>query len=178
MAWTTALTAVANTMLTAGQWNASVRDDLLETTPGVAALSRRIFVTAGTNKIAERDIKDSIINNREDTASTSYTDLASFGPEVSMVTGFSALVWIRCLCNNSAGGSSRMSYAVSGATTVAAANNKARQAEGGAGAWSDACSVTNLESALEPGANIFTAKYDVTSGTGTFDRRRVVVMGL
>jgi hypothetical protein len=180
MGWTTALTAVANTPLTAGQWNGSIRDNLLETTPGIATDARTVFVTAGTNKIAARLIKDHIVDNAEETATASYGDLATVGPTVTLETGFSALVWHKCLCASSTNGNARMSYAVSGNTTIAAADNKARESDGGAGSWSPCSSVTNLETALNPGDNTFTAKYGifVTAGTATFTNRRIVVMGL
>jgi len=179
MAWTTPLSAVANTPLTAGQWNASVRDNMLETTPGVATAKRKIFVTNGTNKIAERDLKDHIVDVEESTTSTSYVDLGTIGPRVTLRTGFSALVWIRCMSSNSGGGTAHMSYAVSGGTTIAAANNKARSADGGSGSWSPASSVTNLETALDSGdEHTFTAKYLSSSVTSSFSRRRIVVLGL
>lgn len=177
MGWTTALTAVANTPLTAGQWNASIRDNLMETTPALASVARGIFVTAGTNKIAEREIASDVVANQEETTSTSYTDLDTFGPEVTLVTGPSGLVWIKCNQFNSGGGTAHMSFAVSGETTTAAANNKARSSDGGAGTLTDSATVTALE-VLNPGINTFTAKYLSSSVTSTFKYRHIIVMGL
>lgn len=177
MGWTVPLSAVANTGLTAGQWNASVRDNLLETTPGKATSQRRIFVTDGDNKIAERQILDHIIDTDEETTSLSYADLYTLGPTVTMQTGFGALVWTTCWCDNSSTTNSRQSYAVSGDTTTAAADNVANEADGGSGANSIRSSVCSL-TITNPGINTIACKYKVTGGTGTFGKRRILVMGL
>ena len=177
MGWTAPLTAVTNTMLSAGQWNASVRDNLEETTPAVATVGRRIFVTDGDNKIAERDIKDHIVDAKEETTSTSYTDLDTLGPIITIETGQAALVWICSHMSNTGSTNSLHSYAVSGETTIATDDNKARDVDGGDGGFGDRCTVTNLD-ATNPGTNIFTSKYKVTGGTGTFQKRRLIVMGL
>jgi len=177
MGWTAPLTAVTNTMLSAGQWNASVRDNLEETTPAVATVGRRIFVTDGDNKIAERDVKDHIVDAKEETTSTSYVDLDTLGPTVTLQTGQQALIWLTSHCNNSSTTNSVHSYAVSGETTTAADDNKGRETDGGLGGYNDRCTVTNLE-ATNPGINTFTSKYKVTGGTGAFKFRRIVVMGL
>ena len=176
MAWTTPLSVVANTVLTAGQWNAGVRDNLLETCPAKATDTSKIFVTDGAGKIAARDIVDHIIDDQETTASTVYIDLTPPGPFVTLTTGNLALVWLNGQVGNTATTNTLMTYDVTGATTTAADTNKALECDGGAGVANRLC-VTNLES-VNPGVNTFTTKYKVTGGTGTFYKRRLVVMGL
>ena len=63
MAWTTPLTAVSNTALTAAQWNASVRDNLLMTAPALATTTGRHFVSTGANTIAERAISSNSVSS-------------------------------------------------------------------------------------------------------------------
>lgn len=56
MAWTTPLTAVSGSILTAAQWNASVRDNLNETAPAKATTADRMFVTTGPNALQQNVI--------------------------------------------------------------------------------------------------------------------------
>jgi len=176
MAWSTPLTAVANTMLTAGQWNASVRDNLKESEAAVASRSSRILVTDGANRLAERDILDHIIDDQETTTATSYGDLTPVGPVVTITTGTLALTWLNGQVQNTASTNTFMSVALSGATTVAASDAWALECDGGAGQANRLC-VHRLQS-CNPGVNVFTTKYRVSGGTGTFYKRRLIVMGL
>lgn len=70
-----------------------------------------------------------------------------------------------------------MAYEVSGATSIAAADNRGMGVYGVAGAGVTASGVA-LHTDLTPGSNVFTAKYRVSSGTGTFLSRRIVVFPL
>ena len=176
MAWTVPLTAVANTVLSAGQWNASVRDNLLETTPGKATTRGRIFVTSGTNKIAARAVEQHIVSNIETTTSLTYVDLDTLGPTVTLETGPQAIVWLTGSLQNSSTFQTFASYEISGA---AAGDQEAMLVDGGAAANSPRCSVTNLQTIADPGINSFTMKYRVgTASTGLAWRRRILVMGL
>lgn len=114
------------------------------------------------------------------TTSTSYTDLSTAGPAVTVTTGSYALVIIGGrLSDGSAGQWAYMGFAVSGATTTAAAD---------ATALGFGQSATTVDSfvqasqvflvALTPGSNVFTAKYRVTGGTGTFINRNITVIPL
>lgn len=178
MAWTTPLTAVANTKLDASQWNASVRDNLNLTGPAVASTVGSVLVTAGANLIAARTIKWQLITDIETTTSTSYTDLATVGPKVTVTCGPQAIVWQQCQLGNSSTTNSLMSYAVSGATTDAADSDRAIEWDGNNGAGQyDRWGVTTLQPTTA-GVNTFTSEYKVTGGTGTFKRRRIHVMPL
>jgi len=68
-----------------------------------------------------------------------------------------------------------MSYAVSGATTVAAIDGRALQVQG---SNFTRASATSVITGLTPGSNTFTAKYRITGGTGTWRDRDIVVIPL
>src|SRR6266568_2548959 len=102
MAWTTPLTAVANATLTAAQWNASVRDNLNMTAPALASAAGQIFASTAANTIAVRVPTGAYVSNLGTDASTSYGDLTSAGPAVTVATGAKAIVAIACGLWNSA----------------------------------------------------------------------------
>lgn len=183
MAWTAPMTAIANTIFTAAQFNQHVRDNLNETAPAKATAAGGYFVATGTNAIAQRIADSAIELGSGTTTSTTYADLdapANVGPSVTVETGPSALVIVSGQFQNSGTGSARMSYAVSGATTIAAADNRGVGAFGVAGlnitAGTTALHFGGLS--LTPGSNTFTTKYRVSSGTGTFTSRRILVLPL
>lgn len=114
------------------------------------------------------------------TTSTSFTASLSgspgTNPSVTVTTGTTALVVVTCeLWNNTAGNGSIASVAISGATTVAAA---------------DALGVTNaittavgssrsyVATGLTAGSNTFTMQYRVGGSTGNFRHRSLVVQGI
>lgn len=180
MSWGTPLTAVANTPLDASQWNASVRDNLKETVPAKATAASRIIVTNAANSITERQFAAQYIDDSETTTSTSYVNLGVFGPSVSVTSGPHALVWIAGQLQNSGATNTLMTYDVTGATTDAAAANRSIECDGGSGGASDQSNrwgVTRLQT-TNAGVNVFTCKYRVTGGTGTFRRRRINVLPL
>lgn len=111
------------------------------------------------------------------TASTSYTDLATAGPAVTVTTGTTALVTISATLTNSNGLLiSLMSVAVSGATTLAAADANSIQVLGGS---APSGSRTFKLSSLTAGDNTFTAKYRTNgASTATFFNRDITVVGL
>jgi hypothetical protein len=177
MAWSTPLTAVASATLTAAQWNSSVRDNLLETAAAKATTAGRIFVATGTNTLAEREIASDHISTGETTTSTSFVDLATVGPTVTVTTGTLALVSVSCrLANSTSGISTYASAEISGATTTAAVDNTGVMNEGSASASIRTGSTTLFT--LTPGLNTFRMKYRVISNTGSYSTRRVVVMAL
>lgn len=177
MAWSAPMTAVANSTFTAAQFNQYVRDNLNETAPAKATGSSGYFVGDGVNSIAERRAMSSADLTSGTTTSTTYTNLTGtgIGPTITVDTGPAALVIVRCSAENSGGGSSRMAYEISGDTSLAAADNRGVGFFGAAGGNINASDVS-LVSALTPGSNTFTAKYRVSSGTGTFTSRRILVL--
>src|SRR5687767_560975 len=121
MVWSPPLTAVAGSVLTAAEWNTSVRDNLNETFPALATRDGTIAVGTGVNSIAERFPDSASVNTSQTTTSTTFTDLTTVGPSVTSTTGARAMVSIRTLAqNNTAGQTSQASYEISGATSTGA----------------------------------------------------------
>lgn|SRR5690606_16745056 len=177
MAWSAPMTAVSGSVFTAAQFNQFVRDNLNETAPARATTAGGYFVATGTNEITERIPVSNAVLVSETTTSTSYTDLTTAGPEVTVTTGPAALVIVHGALDNSGAGASRMAYDISGASSIAGADNRGIGVYGVAGSGV-VCSGVTLHQDLTPGVNTFTAKYRVSSGTGTFLSRRLVVLPL
>lgn len=111
------------------------------------------------------------------TTSLTYTDLATV-VSVTIVTGTQAKVTVGCQASNSTAGSGAlMSFAVSGATTVAAADNRAFGPVLISGAAPNVIgSRTFLVTGLTAGTNVFTPKCRaVTGGTAAFQDRQIFV---
>jgi hypothetical protein len=171
------MTAVSGSVYTAAQFNTFVRDNLNETAPAKATAPGGYFVTSTLNEIVERVGARATIVTSETTASTTYTDLATVGPTVTVTTGPLALViWGAQMANSSADLSTRMSIEVTGATSSAESDVRALSFDpssaGGIFQGSHAVFYDDLVS----GSNTFTAKYRVAGGTGTFLRRRLIVL--
>jgi hypothetical protein len=179
MSWTTPLTAVANASLTAAQWNASVRDNLLGTAPALATTAGSIFATTAANSIAERIPTNNTSFGSETTTSASYTATLSggagtSGPGVVVTTGPKALISFHARQSSSVGGTNVWSsVAISGATTIAANDNWAISYDQAGQIFHGLC---YLEASLTPGSNTFTEQYRVSGGTGTFAARRINVV--
>lgn len=110
------------------------------------------------------------------TTSTTYGDLSgNSGPAVTVDTGTAALVSLT-VSSFSTGNASWMSFAVSGATTLAATDTNSIQFNSTAGMrWG----AVYLISGLTAGSNTFTCKYRIsTSGTATYGTPRIGVVPL
>ncbi|MFD8226852.1 hypothetical protein ACFV16_22070 [Streptomyces massasporeus] len=176
MAWNAPMTAIAGSVFTAAQFNQFVRDNLAETAPSKAATPGGYFVTTATNQIAERIGVPSTNLTQDTTTATSYGDLdATSGPSVTVTTGNCALVIISTALHNSGTSSSRMSYEVSGASSIAPADNRGIGTYGVAGSGV-VCGNVIFHNDLTAGSNTFTARYRVAGGTGTFQSRRLSVL--
>jgi len=179
MAWTSPLTAVANAALTAAQWNASVRDNLNETAVGKATAAGRWFVTTGANQIAEREIATAEVLTSQTTTSTTYTDLATVGPAITMTTATKAIVFLYCAAEvNSAGGNPVSNFEVTGATTRSPTDTEGLSVESATIGGNNRASAVIIVTGLTAGSNTFRMKYKTTTGTATFQDRRIMVMGL
>lgn len=178
MAWTAPMTAISGSVFTAAQFNQFIRDNLLETAPAKATTEGRYFVAGGPNSINERAWDTQIINTIESTSSTSYTDLATAGPSVTVTTGTRAFIFVtaQLVCDTS-GQTARTTFAVSGATTRAETDTEALMNLRVATGNDHRASVLTGLGGLTPGSNTFTMKYR-TSGasTSTFGNRRILVM--
>jgi hypothetical protein len=122
----------------------------------------------------------SVITNQA-TTSTSPADLATVGPSVTAVIGSSGTAWISiwCACSTNVAGAANafVSVDVSGATTRAANNSKDSYGPASYGSGvGTAGGATFLMTGLNAGSTTFTLKYSTTSGTATFDGRKLTVM--
>lgn len=173
------MTAVSGSVYTAAQFNTFVRDNLNETAPAKATTLGGYFVTSSLNEISERVGNRTTDTGSGTTTSTSYTDLtaASVGPVVTVTTGQLALVIWGCqLTNGTADASSRVSVAVTGASTIAADDDRGLAYDPATAGGVLQCSHAVFYDTLTPGSNTFTMKYRVGAGTGTFLRRRLIVL--
>src|SRR3546814_190238 len=157
-----------------------VRDNLNETAPAKATAAGGYFVATGVNAIAQRIADGNTDTNTGTTTSTTYTDLtaAAIGPTITVETGPMALVIVAGQMSNSGTGSARMAYNVSGATTIAAADNRGIGIAGTAGTIiTTGTQVLHFGGLyLTPGANTFPSTYPVSAGTGTFLSRRIALL--
>lgn len=161
------------------------------TIPANAVVLARVTVAAAATTITSGVITDlrtfsrSFLNaavtpatvaTAQGTTTTSYTDLATVGPTVTVTTGAAVLVTIGALFLSTSGQpTANMAFAVSGATTVAAADTQSAKWDlvGGSAAFSR----TFYVSGLTPGSNVFTAKYKSNNAgaTFTFSNRDLIV---
>jgi hypothetical protein len=105
------------------------------------------------------------------TTSTTYTDLSTVGPAVTLNTLTTALVSVGAyFSNNTSTDGALMSFAVSGATTLAANDNYRAGWDVVAGAANiGVFSQMSFVTGLTAGSNTFTAKYRANGGgTATF----------
>lgn len=180
MAWTAPMTAVAGNAFTAAQFNTYVRDNLLETAPAKATTAGGIFVATGANAIRERVFSQATVTTSQTTTSTSYTDLTTPGPAVTVTTGSQALVFISAaISTNTESTSAFASIDVSGGTTLGASNQWCIQLDGVAASNTVRYGITQLFTGLTANtSHTFTMKYKVGSNTGTFGDRHIAVLPL
>jgi hypothetical protein len=117
----------------------------------------------------------------QSTTSTSYTDLATSGPAVTVTTGTKALVIVSARIMNNTNNNSLqafMTYAVSSATTTAASDDVALAVSGiNSINYQFKMSYASIAT-LTAGSNTFTAKYRAVSGTSEFADREILVIDL
>lgn len=177
MAWTSPMTAVANEAFTAAQFNTHVRDNLLETAAAKAVSSGGFIVTTGANSVTQRTPDTDVVDTSESSSSTSYTNLATVGPSVTLDTGSKVLIhWGAQMLNNNLGSFVVVAPEVSGATTLAASDNISSSHQQPRASDDFSYGSSYLYTSLNQGTNTFTLKYKVTSGTGTWLRRFLIVI--
>lgn len=204
MTWTTPMTAVANALLTASQFNVHVRDNLLETEAARATASvgstRQVWMADGPNKSSEHLVKDHNIDTQETTSyDEGYTDLATPGPLVAMITGYGFMIMANCQLGTNTVNDAFASYEIYASDSA----GKAPDPEAGGfiseastsrsilmdGAWPSGTAGSRLNRAgivqvwaAVPEKGYFTVKmkYKVSSNdaVGTFAQRRLCVMAL
>lgn len=180
MSWSAPMTAVAGATFTAAQFNQYVWDNLNECPTAKATIASQIFVSTGANALTTRTPSTASVATNQTTTSTTYADLATVGPQVTVTCGTIAMVWFAASQSHSANDNeTACSVGCSGASTVAASNAWQRSTDGiTAGNYTRGDSF-HIFTGLTAGSNTFTMKYRVgASGTGSFRDREIAVLPL
>lgn len=159
MSWTDPSGHVYSTgeVVSAATMNTYIKDNLLD-------LDRRATLSSAT------------VATSQTTTSTTYADLTTSGPAVTVTTGTKGFVTLTStMSNNTTGAFAYMGFAVSGATTTAAADTSALIDQFYTGTAISRSSA-GCTSTLTAGSNTFTSKYKVSSNTGTFYDRVILVI--
>lgn len=207
MTWTTPSTWTTSQVVTAADLNTDIRDNMNETSAATASAAGDLvyadaansmgsrlahpgqgllLVSAASNALAWRQPTQS--NNytfgatSDTTTSTTYTRVFSADqlPAFSITTGTTALVVVSAFrANNSTAGKVvGITYSVSGATTIAAADQRGSMGtSSGASEWFP-LGRTFLETGLTAGTNVFQMEGKVDAGTGTVVRPSLLVIPL
>lgn len=169
MAWTTPMTAVANEIFTAAQYNTYVRDNLLETAPAKATVSSQYFLRRN-NALITNVSGSTVEEASETTASTTYTNLTTVGPSMSRTINFGFIAFLGCRrISSSSTEGAFMSMDIireSDMVTVFSADDAVSVGHFGSGAVRSAGS-PEIITGLTPGDYTFTAKYRSTNAAST-----------
>ncbi len=128
---------------------------------------------------AALNVNTATVATSQTTTSTSYADLSTVGPSVTLTTGTKVLVIVSAaIDNNTIGGQAITSAAVSGATTLAASDTRALINRTSTANYTMSASYSILLTGLTAGSNTFTMKYRVAAGTGAFQDRTITVIDM
>ncbi len=166
------------TSWTAGQVLAAA--DLTDTFAAKAALAGATYTgthdfTSATVTGVGPTVQSATVATQQSTASVTYTDLATAGPAVTLTTGTSVLVILSAELTSSGGFYSYMSFAVSGATTVAASDTNSIRMYGNN---NTSAARSFILTGLTAGSNTFTTKYRASGGTSSIAQRDIVIVRL
>ena len=176
MAWTSPPTWSDGNVLTAAQLNI-LRDDLNETAVAKASAAGQYFCSTGANALAARVPTTAAVDDLDTTTGTSFADIATVGPSVTVTTGTQALVCMHSRMANSTGGSiCSVGFTVAGATTIAGADEWRIAFESSAANDNIWTSGVFIRGALTPGSNTFKMVYKVNAGTGSFGDRKLTIL--
>lgn len=179
MAWSAPMTAVAGATFTAAQFNQYVRDNLNSTAPALATAASQIFVSTAVNAIAARVPTSASVSTAQGTTTTTYTDLATVGPAITVTTGTIAIVMFASGMSTSVNDTTALaSVAVSGASSVAANDAWSIQMDGITAGNVVRYSGVHIFTGLTPGSNTFTMKYRAGANTSTFRNREINIIPL
>ena len=181
--WSADAAGMTNPMTTTG--------DIIYSSPGSTPVRRAIGTTGQVLTVASGvpswvtpasaapTSGSNFISTSQATTSTSYTDLATVGPTVTLTTGTKVLVILSTLMPaDSQNGQNRMSFAISGATTLAASDNNALIPSYNSTREDPQCSLARFYT-VTAGSNTFTAKYASSNGNSfRFLNRELTVIDL
>jgi hypothetical protein len=175
------MTAVAGATFTAAQFNQYVRDNLNMTAPALATAASQLFVSTGANAIAVRVPSTAQVTTSQSTTTTSFTDLTTPGPSITVSTGTIAIVMYAAgIQTNVSDRQVVCSVEVSGASSVAASDNWSIMVDGIPATNTFRAGVAHVFTGLTAGTNTFKMKYRVGTGstTGTYMNREINVIPL
>lgn len=126
------------------------------------------------------------VGTSQTTTSTTYADLSTVGPAVTVTVGANGILLVTIssfMSNSNANAFCEMSFELSGANTLSADDSRAVRFQMFAANTNGQYSYTILLTGLTPGSTTATAKYSVQTGgsgagTGTFSNRRISVVPL
>lgn len=137
------------------------------------------FPKSGSSFAQSSTVQAKHLATSETTASAAYTDLTTVGPAITVTIGPQgvAIVFVTWGGSNTGGNQSFVSCAVSGGDTVAASDNNCVCVNADAGGIFVRYGGHIVMPPLTPGASdVFTLKYRVNAGTGTFNARDIGVL--
>lgn len=155
------------------------------------ALDADLDWNAAANKINDHETRilalegdtpeQSTVTTDESTSSTTYTSLTTTGPSVtvSLVTGQTCVVHIQAgMYSATSGDRMWLSYAVSGASTVAASDAVGFKVRAAGSNVDSTFSGADVYTATADGDHTFTLKYRFDSGTGPvhFLNRKIIAL--
>lgn len=182
MSWLTPGTAVTGAIYTAAQYNAWVRDNLLETAVAKATASGQMIVSSGVNALTTRTMAGSrVTGGSQQTSSATFGDnLTTIGPSITVNTGSAVVVLLTSfIMNTTAGQGGYMGYSISGATAQAAIAERSLRIMSSNASERSRMTAAIYQSSLTPGNNTFKAQYaTVSGGTADFDEREIIVLPL
>lgn len=136
------------------------------------------ILTLISSKLNKSAIQSVTVATDESTLSTAYTNLATFGPQVTIETGTVVLIILSCgLAPIGASDTALMSFEVSGATVVAANDNNS-VSSGVVGVFASGARI--YAATVNDGFNTFTAKYRSAIGVtaARFRRRDITIINI
>jgi hypothetical protein len=144
------------------------------------ALSASAFIfEAGGITGASLAYDTATVATSQSTSSTSFTDLATVGPSVTLTTSTKVLVIVNCWFDSLATNEHQYAdFAISGATTRSASFTTCLTARGQSGGmFRLRASAANLVTCTA-GSNTFTMKYAVGGSSCAFQDRTIIVVSL
>lgn len=138
----------------------------------------RITAASSNTGSSIGNIAGATVNTYETTTSTSYTDLTTAGPSVTITTGTEVYMTISATSARNVSGSGNngwIAVQVSGATTIAAMDDNSVTASGTGWGYGVPMSRRFKLTGLTPGSNTFTIKYRVNGSEFGFGSRDIIV---
>lgn len=179
MAWNAPVTWIGGQVPTAALLNSQLRDNLLETMPAKAVEEGFYFAGTGPNSIAARQPAGARVAASQTTSSTTFTNLSTVGPSVTVTHGDFCIIFHSCgLSNNTADVESYMSWDISGDNVRTAQESTVVKQNGVPANNTWRMGSVDILTTLTPGTSTFTGKYRVSSGTATFSDRFIGVIPL